>query len=78
MRAYDSARTRRGSIATPKERRDNEGEVLPKIAHHLEKAGKALAAIEYYYRAGITLENNGLEGSGEMISELALVLRWPP
>ena len=55
--------TRRGSIVTRAQRSQGEDEMLPKIASHLEKAGKRVKALDFFFRSGQSLSRGGLEGA---------------
>ena len=59
-------KVRRGSIASVAVRVSNEKEILPKIALHLERAGKKLRAVDFYFRAGSALSSQGLVSAGRM------------
>ena len=50
------------------EREDLE-EILPKIAFHLEKAGKSFRALETFFQAGCVLEKKGLVGCVTMFQK---------
>ena len=59
-------RYRRGSLTPTKERLVSEIELLPKIASHMERAGKLLAALELYFKAGRTLAQAGISSATTM------------
>ena len=59
-------RYRRGSLTPPKERLVSKIELLPKIASHMERAGKLLAALELYFKAGRTLAQAGISSATTM------------
>ena len=64
---------RRGSIAPMQEQQRGETELFPKIAHHLEHAGKKLKALEYYFGAGRALEESGLVGAADMFQQCLVI-----
>ena len=59
---------RRGSISRPEERKGrSEQEALPKIAMHLEKAGKELRALDFYFKAFTILDQSGSKAAIQML-----------
>ncbi len=57
---------RRGSIVPPQERHVKTVDILPKIASHLKEANKRLKSLDFFFRAGRAMSEQGLEGAIDM------------